>query len=159
MLAPCDGCLKQRTGNSLLYSLQSLVIALCLADTDMGDTFICHNSLNICEVKVDQCRQIDQVCDALILPAAEPRLLSLSASGIVVRRSTISSSLSFGITIRVSTLSFNFSIPVKSVAHTCFCLKTERFCHNTDSQDAHFFCNALQQPVQHLFRFRRPYRR
>ena len=60
-----DGGLKQRTGNSLLYSLERFVVALCLADTDVGDTLVGHNGLNICEVEVDECRQVDQVCDAL----------------------------------------------------------------------------------------------
>ena len=39
----------------------------------------------------------------------------LRASGIVVRLSTISKSLSFGITIRVSTFSFKFSIPISAL--------------------------------------------
>ena len=38
----------------------------------------------------------------------------LSASGMVVRRSTISSSLSFGMTIKVSTCSLSFSIPISA---------------------------------------------
>ena len=65
MACTLDGGLKQRTGNSLLYSLECFVVALCLADTDMCDAFVSHNSLNICEVEVDQCRQVDQVCDTL----------------------------------------------------------------------------------------------
>ena len=44
----------------------------------------------------------------------------MSASGIVVRRSTISSSLSLGITISVSTLSFRRSIPETALTIRCF---------------------------------------
>ena len=65
MACTLDGGLKQRTGNSLLYSLERFVVALCLADTDVGDTLVGHNGLNICEVEVDECRQVNQVCDAL----------------------------------------------------------------------------------------------
>ena len=65
MACTLDGCLKQRTGYSLLYSFECFVVALCLADTDVGDTLVVHNSLNICEIQVDQCRHVDQVCDAL----------------------------------------------------------------------------------------------
>ncbi len=37
-----------------VYSLECFVVALCLADTDVGDTLVGHNGLNICEVKVDK---------------------------------------------------------------------------------------------------------
>ena len=60
-----DGCLKQRAGYSLLNSLKCLLVALRLTNTDMSDALICHNSLNISEVKVDKTRNIDQVCDSL----------------------------------------------------------------------------------------------
>ena len=43
-----------------------------------------------------------------------------NASGIVVRLSTISRSLSFGITIKVSTLSFKRSIPESALTIRCF---------------------------------------
>ena len=49
------------------------------------------------------------------------------ASGIVVRLSTISSSLSFGITMRVSTLSFNFSIPPMALTIRVFASKRNGF--------------------------------
>ena len=65
MCSTLDGSLKKRRGYSLLYSLHSLVIASCLTDTNVCNTFICHNSLNISKVKVDKSRQIDQICDAL----------------------------------------------------------------------------------------------
>ena len=60
-----NGRLKQRAGNCLLYCLQSLVVTLSLSDTDMCDTLVLHNGLNICKVEVDQCRQVDQVGDTL----------------------------------------------------------------------------------------------
>ena len=46
-----------------------------------------------------------------------------SASGMVVLRSTISRSLSFGITIRVSTEAFSFSIPASALFILCFASK------------------------------------
>ena len=39
---------------SLFHSLQCLVVALGLSDTDMSDTLIRHNGLYICEVQIDQ---------------------------------------------------------------------------------------------------------
>ena len=54
-----DRSLKKRTGNSLLNSFQSLIIAASLTDTDMSNALICHNSLYISKVEVDQ------VCDTL----------------------------------------------------------------------------------------------
>ena len=39
---------------SLLYCLQCLVVTLGLSDTDMCDTLVLHNGLNICKVEVDQ---------------------------------------------------------------------------------------------------------
>ena len=60
-----DGCLEKRTGYGLLYSFHSLVVALALTDTDMSNTLVDHDSLNIRKVEVDQCRQINQVCNAL----------------------------------------------------------------------------------------------
>ncbi len=49
------------------------------------------------------------------------------ASGMVVRLSTISSSLSFGITIRVSTLSFIFSMPLNAFTIRAFASKRKGF--------------------------------
>ena len=57
--------LKQRTGNRLLYCLQRFVIAASLSDTDMRDTLIRHNSLNIGKIQVNQRRYVDQICNAL----------------------------------------------------------------------------------------------
>ena len=65
MSCTLDGCLKKWRRNGLLNSFHSLIIASCLTDTDVCDSLICHDCLNVCEIKVDQCRQIDQVCDAL----------------------------------------------------------------------------------------------
>ena len=65
MRSACDGCLKQRTCHSLLDCLQRLVVAASLSDTDVGDSLVGHNCLDIREVKVDKRRYVDQVCDAL----------------------------------------------------------------------------------------------
>ena len=51
------------------------------------------------------------------------------------------------------------SIPCKRVIHAGSCFKTERLCHNADSQDTHLLCDTLQQPELHLYRYRRPYHR
>ena len=50
-----------------------------------------------------------------------------SASGIVVRRSTISSNLSFGMTISVSTAFFRFSIPERALFIRVFASKRKGF--------------------------------
>ena len=60
-----NGCLKKRTGNSLLNCLKSLIIATSLSDTDMRDSFVRHNRLDIGKVKVDKRRYIDKVCNTL----------------------------------------------------------------------------------------------
>ena len=65
MRSALNGCLKKRRRYRLLYSLHSLVITSCLTDTDVSDSLVCHNSLYVCKVKVDQCRQVDQVCNTL----------------------------------------------------------------------------------------------
>ncbi len=50
-----------------------------------------------------------------------------SASGMVVLRSTISRSLSLGITISVSTDAFSFSIPISALFMRCFASKRKGF--------------------------------
>ena len=64
ILSALDGSLEKRALYCLLYSLESLLIALGLTDTDMGDTAVGHNSLNVGKVKIDKSRLIDKVCDA-----------------------------------------------------------------------------------------------
>ena len=61
------------------------------------------------------------------IPCCNTSSAFLRASGIVVRLSTTSSSLSFGITIRVSTLSFNFSIPARALFIRVFDSKRKGF--------------------------------
>ena len=51
----------------------------------------------------------------------------LSASGILILRSTISKSLSFGMTIKVSTHSFRHSIPLSALTILCFPSKRKGF--------------------------------
>ena len=65
MACALNGGLKQRAGYSLLYSLNGLVITLCLTNTDMGDSLIDHDCLDICKVQIDQSRNIDQIGNAL----------------------------------------------------------------------------------------------
>ena len=48
-----------------LHSFHCLIIALAFTDTDVSNTLVLHNRLYICEIQIDQCRQIDQICDAL----------------------------------------------------------------------------------------------
>ena len=60
-----DRCLKKRAGNSLLHSIQTLLISLTGTDTDVSDALVLHNSLYIGKVKIDQSRHIDQVSDTL----------------------------------------------------------------------------------------------
>ena len=65
MRSTLDRCFQERAGYSLFYCLKSLIIAFCLSDADMCDTLICHNCLDICEIQIDQTRDIDQVCNSL----------------------------------------------------------------------------------------------
>lgn len=63
--APSIGRLEQRAGNCLLDCFERLVVALGLSDTDVCDTLVLHDCLYICKVQIDQCREINQVCDTL----------------------------------------------------------------------------------------------
>ena len=49
MACALDGGLKQRAGYRLLHRLDGLVVALGLADADMGDSLVDHNGLHIRE--------------------------------------------------------------------------------------------------------------
>ena len=60
-----DSSLQKRTGYSLFYRLQRLVVPSCRTDTDMRNTLVGHDCLYICEVKIDQGRHIDQIRDPL----------------------------------------------------------------------------------------------
>ena len=159
MVCTLDGGLKQRTGNSLLYSLERFVVALCLADTDMGDTLVGHNGLNICEVEVDECRQVDQVCDAPVRPAAEPRLLSLMPPA------WLSGGLRFQEVCRSGSRSgiyvfLEFSIPISALLIRVLASEFRNgFVTTPTVRMPISFGNACYNRVLHLFRFRRPYRR
>ena len=48
-----------------LDRLKSFVVTAPGTDSDMCDTLVLHNRLDISEVEVDQGRNIDQVCDTL----------------------------------------------------------------------------------------------
>ena len=65
MACTLNSCLKQRAGNGLLYSLDGLVVALCLSDTDVCDALVDHNGLNICKVQIDKAWNVDQVRNSL----------------------------------------------------------------------------------------------
>ena len=65
MRCTCDGCLKQRTGNCLLNCFKSLVITFALSDTNMSNSFICHNCLYIGKVKVYKSRLNNKVGNTL----------------------------------------------------------------------------------------------
>ena len=65
MRSALNRCLKQRTCHSLLHSFKCLVIPASFTNSDMGDTLVLHNGLDICKVQVDQRRHVDQVRNAL----------------------------------------------------------------------------------------------
>ena len=143
MSSTFDGCLKQRRGYSLLNSFHSLVISSGLTNTDMCDSFICHNCLNIREVKVDQCRQIDQVCNSL-----DSLLQNLVSFAKCFRHSCTTVYDLKQFVVRDNDQCINSFLQIldscKSIVHTCFCFKTERFCYNANGQDSHFLsccCN------------------
>ena len=54
-----DGCLKQRAGNCKLDCLDRLVVSLGITDTDVSHTLVLHDGRHICEIEVDECRQVD----------------------------------------------------------------------------------------------------
>ena len=134
-----NGRLKKRGGYCLLNSFHSLVVSSCLSNTDMSDALVCHNSLNICKVKVDQCRQIDQIGDSLnrllknFVSLAEclrhgcPAVNDLEK--LVIRNND-----------QCIHCLFQILDSCKSIVHTCLCFKTERFCYHTNSKDSHFLC-------------------
>ena len=106
----------------------------------MGNTAVRHNSLDISKIKINQRRLIDQIGNACDSLAEGLRPLS-KASGIVVRRSTISRSLSLGITTEYphSASAFRY---LQGIIHTLLRFEAERFCYNADRQASQFLGNA-----------------
>ena len=136
-----DGCLKQRAGYSLLNSLKCLVITLCMTDTDMSDTLVHHNGLNICKVKIDKTRNIDQVGNTLYCLLKN---LICFLQCIRHRGTAVYDLKKFIIRDNNQSIDscFQFFDTIERVAHTGLCLETERLCDNADRQDAHIFCDT-----------------
>ncbi len=57
-LAPSMVVSNSGLATACFYSLNSLVVTLGLADTDVSDALVSHNSLYISEVKVDKTRTL-----------------------------------------------------------------------------------------------------
>ena len=57
--------IQQRTFHSHLHCFARLIIALAATNTDMGNTLVLHNGLDIGKIKVNDSRYIDQICDSL----------------------------------------------------------------------------------------------
>ena len=135
------GRLKQRALNSLLNCCHSLVVTLVLAYTDMSDAAVCHNSLNISEVQVDQSRLIDQVCNTLncLLKNFIRLLQSLrhSCSAINDLEKLIIRNDDQCVNILLQ-----FINTAEGIGHTLLCLKTERLCNNTYCQASEFLCDS-----------------
>ena len=58
-----NGGLQQRTLYCGLNCLKSLVITLTFSDTDMGNTLVLHNGLNICKVQINAGMGMNQIRD------------------------------------------------------------------------------------------------
>ena len=65
MCCAIDGRIQKWTLYCHTNSLCCLFVTLGCTDTDMSKTLVLHNSLDICEIQIDQSRQIDQVCNTL----------------------------------------------------------------------------------------------
>ncbi len=101
----------------------------------MRDTFSAHNRLYIREIKIDDRRQIDQVCDSLYgLLQDFVRLLK----GIRQRRSAVHDLQQLVIGDHDQCIDIGFEVfnSAKRLGHTCLGFKAERFCHDADSQNA-----------------------
>ena len=140
MRCTCDGCLKQRAGNCLLNCFKSLVITFALSDTDMSNSFICHNCLNIREVKVDQRRHSNQVADTL---DALMQHLVRNAERLDHAR-PLADDLQEPV-IRDDNERIDALLEVRDarfrIAHPLLALKGERLGHNRDGQRALFAGN------------------
>ena len=132
---------------------------LACTDTDMCDTLVLHNGLNICKVEVDQCRQVDQVGNTLncLLQYLVCLLQMPPALSSVCLRSP--SSLSFGITISVSTFSLRRSIPASALFIRVRASKRNGFVTTPTVRMPMLFCDSVLQPELRRYRYRRPYRR
>ena len=133
-----DGCLQKRGGYRLLYCFHGFIVSSCFSDTDMSDSLVCHNCLNIRKVQIDESRQIDQVCNALYcllkhfvcfaesLRHSRPAVYDLQKFIIWNNDQCIHCFLQI----------FNSR---KSIVHTGLGFKTERLCDNAYCQDSHLF--------------------
>ena len=106
----------------------------------MCNTLVSHNSLNICEVQIDDRRNVDQVCNSLYgLLQNFIRLLErfrkCGPSVHDLEKSVIGND-DQGIDVILDVLDAD-----KRPLHTALRFKAERLCHNTDSEDAHFLGN------------------
>ena len=136
-----DRSLQKRAFHCLFDSFQCFVVSFCMSDTDMCDTLVCHNSLNIGKIEVDQCRQIDQVCNTL------NRLLKDFVCFLECFRHGCTAVYNLK---QLIIWDYNQCIYVflqilnacQSIVHTCSGLKTERFGNDTNGQDAHLLCNT-----------------
>ena len=63
----CTGncSIQQRAFHSHLNCFTRLIITLTGTNTDMCNTLVLHNGLDIGKVKVNDSRYINQVCDSL----------------------------------------------------------------------------------------------
>ena len=54
-----NGGLQKRAGYGLLNSLDGLVVSLGMSDSNVSDSLVSHNRLNVCKVQIDQARNIN----------------------------------------------------------------------------------------------------
>ena len=136
-----DRSLQKRAGHCLFNCFECFVVSFCMSDTDMCDTLVCHNRLYIGKIQINQCRKVDQVGNTLycLLQNLVCFLECFRHRGTAVYNFKQLVIWNYDQCIYIFLEVFN---TCKCVIHAGSCFKTERFCHNADSQDAHLFCNT-----------------
>ncbi len=128
---------QQRTLYSHLHRISCLILALTGTNTDMSNSFILHDSLNVSKIQIDNCRQIDQVCNPLY------RLLQhfiRFLKGIGHRRPSVHDFKQLIIWDHNECIHVFFQTlnTAYGIDHPRLCLKTKGLCHNTYCQNTHF---------------------
>ena len=143
MRCSCDGRLQKRTGDCLFYCLQRLVVSSCSTNTNMCDTLVCHDGLYVCEIQIDQCRQIDQVSNTLycLLQYFICFLQCLRHGSSAVH--DLQKLIVRNHDQRIYG-SFQLLDTCQCIVHSLLCFKTERLGHNTNRQDSHLFSCSCQ---------------
>ena len=136
-----DGGFQKRALHGHFHGHECLVVTLALADTDMCDTLVLHDSLDVRKIQVDDSGQIDQVRDTLnrLLKHFVRLLQSLRHGSAPVHnlQKLIIGNHDQRIHMLLDTLN-----TAHGIHHTRPGLKTERLGNHTYRKNSHILCKS-----------------